>query len=103
MLISYLTFSLVIIYFQNNDSWGGSSGRADGDVTVYQLFGEDKTRCRRLDLTCNGTKLCEFFDRDLLKGYVRYKANDDDMRNIFMSELEANEQEFRAPDAIMAR
>jgi hypothetical protein len=72
-------------------------------VTVYDLFDEEQTRCRRSDLTCNGTKICEFFDRSLLDGYIRYEANDEDMRSIFSSELNANEREFRAPDAIMAR
>ena len=98
-----LFLALLTFFQQCNDLWGGSSGHAAGDVTVYDLFGKEQTQCCCSDLACNGIKICKFFNQSLLDGYIHYEANDEDMWSIFSSELNADECEFHAPDAIMAR
>jgi hypothetical protein len=52
---------MLIFFKPSNDSCGGSIGHAAGDVNIYKLFGKDETWCHHSDLTCNGTKICEFF------------------------------------------
>jgi hypothetical protein len=72
------------------DSWSGPSGHRKGDVYVFDVFGEMKTWCRKLNLRCNGLKTCEFFDFNLLEGVQRYEA-DDSINKIFSRRLDQNE------------
>jgi hypothetical protein len=73
------------------DSWNGPGGRRKGDAYIIDAFGEEKTWCRKVDLTCNGIKTCEFFDLDLLDGVQRFEA-DDSITEIFSHQLDQNEE-----------
>jgi hypothetical protein len=84
------------------DAWSGTAGRLAGDVNIFNLFGEDQTRCRKALLSCKGVKICEFFDSELLKGVERY-APDESIFKITNRRLDQNADDEDSMDAQLAR
>ncbi|KAJ7939111.1 hypothetical protein B0H13DRAFT_2261049 [Mycena leptocephala] len=90
---------------EDQDSWKGSSGSLKGDVTVSG-FDPDPTKgfkSRRCHLYCNGVKTCEYFNDAIFSGCERYEPDEDDMRELWDCELEANQTEAALPLGVLAR
>ena len=51
--VRYSVLCVLIFFKQSNDSWGGSTGHAAGDMNIYKLFDEDQMWCHHSDLSCN--------------------------------------------------
>lgn len=81
-------------YIRKNsrESWGGSSGSANGDATVVKgLLGEDSVRCRHAVLKCNGVNKCELTPDSVFKDCERYEPEPEEMRAL-QSSLEAQDR-----------
>ncbi|KAJ7337368.1 hypothetical protein DFH08DRAFT_252732 [Mycena albidolilacea] len=82
----------------------GSSGHAGpkGDVWVY-AFSEERVRARRAQLQCKGIYVCEFVSEELFGDCERFEPDEQAMRDLWNHELDANDCEAAAPEAILSR
>ncbi|KAF8155402.1 hypothetical protein B0H34DRAFT_675602 [Crassisporium funariophilum] len=90
---------------QDQDSWKGSLGHGQGDVGVFGFAnqGDVAVQCRRVELKCNGIKICEHFDNALLENCQRFEPDEQEMKAMFKQELNANETEAKSPVNIILR
>lgn len=69
-------------------------------------FDPDPTKgfkSRRCLFYCNGVKTCEYFNDAIFSGCERYEPDEDDMRELWDRELEANQTEAALPLGVLAR
>lgn len=64
---------------------------------------DQEITCRRLHLHCNGVKVCEHFDDDLLATCERYGPDEDERRALWQQELDMNTREASSATAITSR
>ncbi|KAF6745682.1 hypothetical protein DFP72DRAFT_973986 [Ephemerocybe angulata] len=91
---------------EDQDGRGGSVGSTNGDGLLYNLFPDDpdhSVQCRRCDLSCQGVKVCEHFDKSLFENCVRYKRDDGEVRDLWEKELEMNAIEASSVEAVIVR
>ncbi|KAF8198855.1 hypothetical protein K438DRAFT_2115658, partial [Mycena galopus ATCC 62051] len=93
------------IQAENQDSWDGSGAHTKGDAWVHNFTSNpnEKIRCRRHALTCNGITKCQFLDPELFAGLERFEADENAMRELWNHELDQNEAEAASPSGIIAR
>ncbi|KAF8234133.1 hypothetical protein L208DRAFT_1377033 [Tricholoma matsutake] len=93
------------IHAEDQESWGGSSGHAQGDAHVFGLNDDDpdeKTWCRRAQLTCNGVDTCQLIDPALFSDCEHFEPDETAMQELWSHELSANECEAGSISAIMS-
>ncbi|KAJ7795182.1 hypothetical protein B0H14DRAFT_2621250 [Mycena olivaceomarginata] len=75
---------------ENQESWDGSGEHANGDAWVHNFTPNpnEKFRCRRHTLTCNGIDKCQFLDPELFAGLERFEADENAMRELWNHELD---------------
>lgn len=61
------------------------------------------TLCRRAQLQCNGIKVCEHFDHNLLENCERYEPDPEGMKELWNHELDANARESNSITNILTR
>ncbi|KAJ7247238.1 hypothetical protein C8J57DRAFT_1523021 [Mycena rebaudengoi] len=90
---------------ENQESWDGSGAHAKGDAWVHNFTSNpnQKFKCRRHTLTCNGVDKCQFLDPELFAGLERFEADENAMRELWNHELDQNEAEAASPSGIIAR
>ncbi|KAF8180260.1 hypothetical protein K438DRAFT_2171820 [Mycena galopus ATCC 62051] len=90
---------------ENQDSWDGSGAHTKGDAWVHNFTSNpnERIRCRRHALTCNGIDKCQFLDPELFAGLERFEADENAMRELWNHELDQNEAEAASPSGIIAR
>ncbi|KAJ7742334.1 hypothetical protein DFH07DRAFT_980337 [Mycena maculata] len=80
-----------IIKSEDQDSWGGGSGGSIKKPTkVTALTG---ALCQVATHNCQGVWVCSKFDTSLLEGHERYKADNEEMRELFEAERDDNVRE----------
>ncbi|KIJ23466.1 hypothetical protein M422DRAFT_56824 [Sphaerobolus stellatus SS14] len=93
-----------LIRAMDEDSWGGSSSRTEGNCTVAAgIFGDESIRVRKATLHCNGLNVCECLDSVLLNGIQRYEPDEEAKLALWEHEREYRNKESNDPLRCLVR